>query len=119
MLTLSDLAIQPIEADEAAAITVGLAAILPDDLPEPRRPALNQIRLTDTGAIELDGCNEPIAPGQEAQWLAEVLLALLGLDEARRYAGTLREQALAALAAYGARARRLVELADWITLRTH
>jgi hypothetical protein len=81
MLTLSDLAIQPIEADEAAAITVELAAILPDDLPEPRRPALNQIRLTDTGAIELDGCNEPIAPGQEAQWLAEVLLALLGLDE--------------------------------------
>ena len=57
--------------------------------------------------------------GKDAASNKPTYVALLGLDEARRYAGTLREHALASLADYGARARRLVELADWITLRTH
>ena len=57
--------------------------------------------------------------GKDAASNKPTYVALLGLDEARGYAATLREQALAALAAYGTRARRLVELADWITLRTH
>ena len=57
--------------------------------------------------------------GKDAASNKPTYVALLGLDEARRYAATLRSQALAALEPYAARARRLVELADWITLRTH
>jgi len=57
--------------------------------------------------------------GKDAASNKPTYVALLGLDDARRYAGTLRGQALAALEPYGRRARRLVELADWITLRTH
>jgi len=57
--------------------------------------------------------------GKDAASNKPTYVAVLGLDEARGYAATLREQALAALAACGTRARRLVELADWITLRTH
>jgi farnesyl diphosphate synthase len=57
--------------------------------------------------------------GKDAASNKPTYVALLGLDDARRYADALRGQALAALAPHGARARRLVELADWITLRTH
>jgi farnesyl diphosphate synthase len=57
--------------------------------------------------------------GKDAASRKPTYVALLGLDEAKRYAATLRGEALTALAAYGPRARRLVELADWITLRTH
>jgi farnesyl diphosphate synthase len=46
-------------------------------------------------------------------------VTLLGLDEAKRHAQALRDEALAALSPFGARARRLVELADWITQRKH
>ena len=45
--------------------------------------------------------------------------ALLGLDEAKRYAASLRDEAHAAMAPFAARGRRLLELADWITLRRH
>jgi len=44
-------------------------------------------------------------------------VALLGLDEARRYAEELRTDALSALSPFGARARRLTELADFICHR--
>ena len=57
--------------------------------------------------------------GKDAASNKPTYVALLGLDEARSYARTLRGQALAVLEPFGARARRLVELADWITLRTH
>jgi farnesyl diphosphate synthase len=45
-------------------------------------------------------------------------VAALGLAEAKRHAEALREEARAALAPFGARARRLGEIADWIVRRT-
>ena len=44
-------------------------------------------------------------------------VTLLGLDAAREYAQDLRHEALAALSGFGARARRLTELADFICHR--
>jgi farnesyl diphosphate synthase len=46
-------------------------------------------------------------------------VSCLGLAAAKRHAAKLREEARAALAPFGASARRLAELADWIVLRTH
>jgi geranylgeranyl diphosphate synthase type II len=45
--------------------------------------------------------------------------ALLGLDAAKAYAGELRDQALAALAAFDSRADALRELARYIVARSH
>lgn len=45
-------------------------------------------------------------------------VSLLGLEGARAYAGELREDALAALAPFGPRASRLIELADFICHRS-
>ena len=57
--------------------------------------------------------------GKDAASNKPTYVALLGLEEARRHAAALRDRALAALLPFGVRARRLVELADWITLRKH
>jgi farnesyl diphosphate synthase len=57
--------------------------------------------------------------GKDAASNKPTYVALLGLDGAKRHAQSLRSQALASLQPFGTRARRLVELADWITLRTH
>ena len=57
--------------------------------------------------------------GKDAAHGKPTYVTLLGLDEAKRRAESLRLEAHAALAPYGARARRLVELADWIVLRQH
>jgi farnesyl diphosphate synthase len=57
--------------------------------------------------------------GKDAAHGKPTYVALLGLDEARRRAEALRAEAHDALAPYGPRARRLVELADWIVLRQH
>jgi len=57
--------------------------------------------------------------GKDAAHGKPTYVTLLGLDEAKRRAESLRLKAHAALAPFGARARRLVELADWIVLRQH
>jgi farnesyl diphosphate synthase len=57
--------------------------------------------------------------GKDAAHGKPTYVALLGLDAARARAEALRHEAHAALAPFGARARRLVELADWIVLREH
>jgi farnesyl diphosphate synthase len=57
--------------------------------------------------------------GKDAAHNKPTYVTLLGIDEAKRHAQALRDEALAALVPFGARARRLVELADWITQRKH
>jgi farnesyl diphosphate synthase len=57
--------------------------------------------------------------GKDAAQDKPTYVTLLGLAEAKRRAEMLRLEARAALAPFGGRARRLVELADWIVLRTH
>jgi len=57
--------------------------------------------------------------GKDAAQGKPTYVSLLGLDEARRRAEALRQTAHDALKGFGARARRLLELADWIVLRQH
>jgi len=57
--------------------------------------------------------------GKDAAQNKPTYVSLLGLAEAKRQAQTLRDQAYAALAPFGARARRLSELAAWIIDRRH
>jgi len=57
--------------------------------------------------------------GKDAAHNKPTYVTLLGLPEAKRHAQSLRDEALAALVPFGTRARRLVELAEWITQRKH
>ncbi len=55
--------------------------------------------------------------GKDAQQNKPTYVTVIGVGESRKLAGQLREDALAALDAFGARAQRLRELADFIVLR--
>lgn len=55
--------------------------------------------------------------GKDAANNKPTYVSLLGLAAAREHAQALREEALAALAPFGQRGRRLGEIADWITRR--
>jgi farnesyl diphosphate synthase len=57
--------------------------------------------------------------GKDAAAHKPTYVALLGLAEAKRRADALVGDAHAALACFGAPARRLHEIADWIARRTH
>ena len=57
--------------------------------------------------------------GKDAAAGKPTFVSALGLAGARARAEALRVAAHAALSPLGARGRRLAELADWITLRTH
>jgi len=57
--------------------------------------------------------------GKDAAQGKATYVSLLGLAAARGYAEMLRADARAALAPFGARARRLAELADWLCVRRH
>lgn len=71
--------------------------------------------------LDVEGSNASLGKtaGKDAASNKPTYVALLGLDEAKRYAESLRTEAHAAMAAFAVRGRRLVELADWITLRQH
>jgi farnesyl diphosphate synthase len=55
--------------------------------------------------------------GKDARQNKATYVSLMGLARARAFAQELREEALRALAAFGARAQRLRELTDYIVLR--
>ncbi len=55
--------------------------------------------------------------GKDAVQGKATYVSLLGLDVAKKRVAELRDEAHTALLAFGARARRLNELADWIALR--
>jgi len=55
--------------------------------------------------------------GKDAAADKPTYVSLLGLDGAREFAAELRNQALGALACFGDRSRRLIELTDFITHR--
>lgn len=57
--------------------------------------------------------------GKDAAQGKPTFVSVLGLDAAKRRAASLRSEAHAALAPCGVRARRLLELADWIVDRSH
>jgi farnesyl diphosphate synthase len=55
--------------------------------------------------------------GKDAVQHKVTFVTLLGVDEAQRRLHALHDDARAALAPFGARGRRLLEIADWIVLR--
>lgn len=57
--------------------------------------------------------------GKDAARNKPTYVSVLGLAEAKRHAGVLREEAHAALSRFGSAALRLHEIADWVTRRTH
>jgi farnesyl diphosphate synthase len=57
--------------------------------------------------------------GKDAAQKKPTYVTLLGLAEAKRHADALREEAHDALAAFGNRARRLLEITDWIARRNN
>ena len=57
--------------------------------------------------------------GKDAAQNKPTYVTLLGLADAKRHAEALRDDAHAALAPFGAGARRLHEIADWIARRSH
>jgi farnesyl diphosphate synthase len=57
--------------------------------------------------------------GKDAARGKPTYMTTLGVDAARERAAALRSEAHAALLPFGARARRLAEIADWIALRRH
>ena len=56
--------------------------------------------------------------GKDAAQNKATFVTLLGVAEAKRHAKSLHGEAVAALAPLGAATRRLVQLADWIALRS-
>ena len=57
--------------------------------------------------------------GKDAARNKPTYVSVLGLAEAKRHAAELREEAHAALRSFGSTARRLHEIADWVTRRTN
>jgi farnesyl diphosphate synthase len=57
--------------------------------------------------------------GKDAAQNKPTYVTLLGLHEAKRRAGAVHAEAVASLATFGAGARRLREIADWIARRSH
>ena len=67
--------------------------------------------------VTADSASLGKTPGKDAAENKPTYVSLLGLDEARAFAGELREAALSALEPLGDAGKRLAELADFIVLR--
>ncbi|HTP45950.1 MAG TPA: farnesyl diphosphate synthase [Casimicrobiaceae bacterium] len=71
--------------------------------------------------LDVEGTTQSLGKtaGKDARQGKPTYVSLAGLDAARRRVEALRGEARDALSPFGARARRLLEVADWISQRRH
>ena len=106
---------------------VGLGALAGDAGDDVRRPldryadAVGLAFQVVDDVLDVEGSPAALGktPGKDAAQGKPTYVTVMGIDAARRHAGMLRGHAHQALAPFGARARRLAEIADWITQRGH
>ena len=70
--------------------------------------------------LDVEGLSPQLGktPGKDALQNKPTYVSVLGLDAAKVRAAALRDEAIAALTCFGARASRLAYMADFILLRT-
>lgn len=91
------------QALDAYAVAMGLAFQVIDDVLD----------------VTADSTQLGKTPGKDAAANKPTYVTLMGLEQARAFAGALHQQALAALSPLGDAAAHLVGLADFIVLRDH
>ena len=110
-----------------AAVRMGAACAAPA-LPVATRAALDDYGaaiglafqvVDDILDVTADSAQLGKTAGKDAMQHKPTYVSLLGLAAAKARAAALREEARAALAGFGERARRLAEIADFIILRHH
>jgi len=123
MADLEDMHLRKTGALIRAAIRMGAACGSPvdeDALDRFARATGLAFQVVDD-VLDVEGSSATLGKtaGKDAAQNKPTYVTLLGLAEAKRHAESLREEARDALGAFGPRARRLLEITDWIVQRAN
>ena len=121
MADLEDMHLRKTGALIRAAIRMGAACGSPvdeDALDRYARATGLAFQVVDD-VLDVEGSSATLGKtaGKDAAQNKPTYVTLLGLAEAKRHAESLREEARDALGVFGPRARRLLEITDWIVRR--
>ena len=123
MADLEDMHLRKTGALIRAAIRMGAACGSPvdeDALDRYARATGLAFQVVDD-VLDVEGSSATLGKtaGKDAAQNKPTYVTLLGLAEAKRHAESLREEARDALGVFGPRARRLLEITDWIVQRAN